>query len=89
MTGMLKTGALTSTTQLVNVATQPPPFTATLNSTAPTRGIRFSTSRSGAANTFFSPDIDGDTVGAISIAGMATVKWVEFTGAVGDIWEVL
>lgn len=89
MTGMLKTGALTSTTQFVNVAAKYPPLTVTLNSTSGARGIRLSASRGGAANTFFAPDLDSDTPGAISTAVTSPAYWVEFTGNIGDVWEVL
>lgn len=92
MTGILIKAALTSTTQKVRVGLQNPPVNVTLNSTAPGRGIRFSTSDSGADNTFFSPSsgmYDAESVGAISWNALAPIKWVEFTGQVGDIYEVL
>ena len=89
MTGIVKTGALTAAVQLVNVALNMAPTMITLNSSDPSRAIRLSSSRSGAANTFFAPTVDGSAAGAISCATLAPVVWVEFTGAVGDTYEVV
>lgn len=88
MSGLLKTNPLTSTVQVISIGSQDPPISITLNSTAGNRGIRFSNSRSGAANTYYTPDIDAAPTGSISVAALAPVKWVEFTGNIGDIYEV-
>lgn len=89
MTGLVKTGALTATVQVVNIAANMAPSTITLNSVDASRKIRLSSSRSGAANTFFDPTVDGTATGAISCATLAPIVWVEFTGAIGDTYEVV
>lgn len=87
MTGIVKTGALTGTTLVVAIGSQPTPINITLTSTAPGRGIRLS-SAGGIAGSWYSPDLDADTTAAITLAVLAPVTHVEFTGAPGDTYRV-
>lgn len=89
MTGLVKTGALTASPQVVNIAANMAPTTVTLNSVAAGRKIRLSASRSGDASTFFEPTVDGTATGSVSCAILSPMCWVEFTGTVGDTYEVV
>lgn len=88
MTGLVKTGVLTATTQVVSIGSQDAPMTITLTSTAPTRGIRLSAA-GGIANSWYSPDLDAEPVAAISVSVGSPVTHVEFTGNIGDTYRVL
>lgn len=89
MTGIVKNGALTATTQMVSIASQMAPTTITLISGAGTRKIRLSTARFPAGETFFDPAVDGTAPGAISCAVLSPMCWVEFTGDIGNTYEII
>ncbi len=89
MTGLVKKGVLTATTALVSIAGNMPPTTITLLSGDPTRKIRLSSANFPAGETFYDPTVDGSAPGMSNCAALAPVTWVEFTGAIGDRYEVV
>lgn len=89
MTGLVKTGVLTATTQTVSIASQMAPTTVTLNTTALLGAIRLSYSRSGDVATFAVPAAMITATGAISCAVLSPCCWVEFTGDIGDTYEIV
>ena len=88
MTGIVKTGALATTVQIVSIGSQDPPMTITLTSTSGTRGIRLSDA-GGIANSWYTPDLDSTTTASVSVSVGSPVTHVEFTGNIGDIYRVL
>lgn len=82
-------GALDSTgRKVVPLAGATIPTTATLVSSSGVRRIRFSSAADVAAH-YFVPEYDASTTTMINAGIVAPVTFVEFTGAVGDPWEVL
>lgn len=81
-----KSAALADSTPFpVNIATSTWPATVSLVSSAAGRLIELSTD--GGA-TYFTPNYDNVSTGGISVAVLAPVSHVRFTGISGDVWSV-
>lgn len=80
-TGTIPAGGVAT----VNVGGYPAPFTAALNSTAAGRAISYSASATG---TPITDTPDSSATGWIAYAFLAPVFSVQFTGNVGDVWEL-
>lgn len=72
--------------QTVSVGGRPPPFTATLTSTASNRAINLSTNH--LATPAFSWPNDAISTGMINTVITGPVTDIQFVGNPGDAWEV-
>ncbi len=81
-----QTGTLTNGTPLaVNVANNPTPMTATLDSAAAGRLIELS---SDGGTNYFTPTLDAVTTPMVNVSILSPISHVRFTGESGDIWSV-